>query len=46
MSSAPESLAGLSLEWQGVHHSSEGDFGEISTHTVTYETDTHNYVTV
>jgi hypothetical protein len=46
MTSAPESISGLSFEWQGVHHSREGDFGQISTHTVTYESDTHNYVTV
>jgi hypothetical protein len=46
MASAPESISGLSFEWQGVHHSREGDFGQISTHTVTYESDTHNYVTV
>jgi hypothetical protein len=45
MSKAPESLAGLSLEWTGVHHSRDGDFSEISTHTVTYETETTDYVT-
>ena len=45
MPKAPESLAGLSLEWTGVHHSRDGDFGEISTHTVTYETETTDYVT-
>lgn len=45
MPSAPESLAGLSLEWTGVHHSADGDFGEISTHTVTYETESTDYVT-
>jgi hypothetical protein len=45
MSKAPVSLAGLSLEWTGVHHSRDGDFSEISTHTVTYETETTDYVT-
>jgi hypothetical protein len=45
MPSAPVSLAGMSLQWTGVHHSEAGDFAEISTHTVTYETETTDYVT-
>ena len=46
MAVCPESLVGLSLEWTGVHHSEEGDFEDLTTHTVTYETETHAYVTV
>lgn len=46
MAVCPESLVGLSLEWTGVHHSAEGDFEDLSTHTVTYETETRAYVTV
>lgn len=42
---APESITGLSLEWVGRHHSPKGDFGDLSSHTVTYETDTTCYVT-
>ena len=42
---APERVTGLSLEWTGRHHSLQGDFGDLSTHTVTYETDTTCYVT-
>ncbi len=42
---APEHVTGLSLEWTGRHHSAQGDFGDLSTHTVTYETDTTCYVT-
>ncbi|MEM1369921.1 MAG: hypothetical protein AAGG02_18330 [Cyanobacteria bacterium P01_H01_bin.15] len=42
---APEKVTGLSLEWTGRHHSLQGDFGELSTHTVTYVTDTTCYVT-
>jgi len=45
MSAAPESLVGKSIEWVGVHHSGDGDFSDLSTHTVTYETDGHCYVT-
>lgn len=45
MSVAPENLIGLSLEWTGVHHSSTGDFADLSTHTVTYEADDYCYVT-
>ncbi|MFC6632789.1 hypothetical protein [Microbulbifer taiwanensis] len=40
-----ECLAGLSLEWTGVHHSQGGDFTDLSTHTVSYETDSECYVT-
>lgn len=42
---APESLIGTSLEWTGVHHSEKGDFTDLSTHTVTYETAGTCYVT-
>lgn len=45
MTTAPASLVGHSLEWTGVHHSARGDFEELSTHTVTYETATTAYVT-
>jgi len=42
---APDSLVGKSLEWNGVHHSEQGDFSDISTHTVTYVTENSCYVT-
>ena len=42
---APEKLTGLSLQWSGHHHSLQGDFRDLSTHTVTYETDQTCYVT-
>lgn len=42
---APEKLTGLSLQWSGRHHSPQGDFRNLSTHTVTYETDQTCYVT-
>ena len=42
---APDRVTGLSLEWTGRHHSLQGDFGDLSTHTVTYETETTCYVT-
>ena len=42
---APEKVSGLSLEWTGSHHSLQGDFADLSTHTVTYETDNTCYVT-
>jgi hypothetical protein len=45
MTVAHDNLAGRSIEWTGVHHSEHGDFTDISTHTVTYETDTTCYVT-
>lgn len=45
MTTAPESLEGKSLEWTGVHHSPHGDFTDISTHVVTYETANSCYVT-
>jgi hypothetical protein len=45
MTKAPESLAGKSIEWTGVHHSEHGDFADISTHVVTYETEHSCYVT-
>ena len=40
-----DSLVGRSLEWRGVHHTPGGDFADLSTHTVTYETAHHCYVT-
>lgn len=45
MAKAPETLAGKSIEWTGVHHSEQGDFTELSTHVVTYETETRFHVT-
>ncbi|MEM8854062.1 MAG: hypothetical protein AAGD34_10220 [Pseudomonadota bacterium] len=45
MTDAPDTLIGKSLEWSGVHHTAEGDFADLSTHTVTYETATTCYVT-
>ena len=36
----------MSLEWTGRHHSRQGDFTDLSSHTVTYETETTDYVTV
>jgi hypothetical protein len=45
MTHAPDRLVGKSIEWTGVHHSDQGDFTDISTHVVTYETDDHCYVT-
>ncbi len=42
---APDTLVGISLEWTGTHHSAQGDFADISTHTVTYETASTCYVT-
>jgi hypothetical protein len=45
MTKAPETLVGKSIEWTGVHHSEHGDFADISTHVVTYETEHSCYVT-
>ena len=45
MTKAPETLTGKSIEWTGVHHSEHGDFTDISTHVVTYETEDSCYVT-
>ncbi len=45
MATAPNSLVGKSIEWTGVHHSADGDFESLSTHTVSYETETRCYVT-
>ena len=45
MPNAPHTLLGLSLRWTGRHHSKSGDFKDLSTHTVTYETETDCYVT-
>jgi hypothetical protein len=46
MKIAPNSLVGMSIEWTGVHYSKQGDFTDLSTHTVTYETENACYVTV
>jgi hypothetical protein len=45
MTTAFESLTGRSLEWTGIHHSAGGDFKDISTHVVTYETADKCYAT-
>ena len=45
MTTAWDTLVGRSIEWTGVHHSVHGDFTDISTHTVTYETEHTCYVT-
>jgi hypothetical protein len=45
MERAPDTLTGKSLEWTGVHHSDHGDFTDLSTHVVTYETKDRCYVT-
>ena len=45
MTSAPETLAGRCIEWTGVHHSKHGDFRDLSSHVVTYETENRFYVT-
>lgn len=45
MTTTPKTLIGKSIEWTGVHHSEQGDFEDISTHTVTYETEDTCYVT-
>ncbi len=41
---APETLVGMGLKWTGEHHSEQGNFQDISTHTVCYETETTCYV--
>jgi len=40
-----DTLVGKSIEWTGVHHSEHGDFKDISTHIVSYETENTCYVT-
>jgi hypothetical protein len=45
MGQAPNTLVGKSIEWTGVHHSVHGDFTDLSTHVVTYETEDRCYVT-
>ena len=45
MTIAYDSLVNKSIEWTGVHHSENGDFTELSTHTVSYESETTCYVT-
>ena len=45
MANAWDSLVGKSIEWSGVHHSEKGDFTDISSHVVTYETENRCYVT-
>jgi len=42
---APEKITGMSLEWTGHHHSAAGDFEDLSTHTLTYVTDTTCFAT-
>ena len=44
MSVAPANLVGMGLEWTGRHHSENGDFHDLSTHTVCYETEDTCYV--
>ena len=45
MAKAYHTLAGKSIEWTGVHYSEHGDFKDISTHVVSYETEKTCYVT-
>ncbi len=45
MATAWETLKGRSIEWTGVHHSERGDFTDISSHIVSYETEDTCYVT-
>lgn len=45
MATAPDSLVGRSLEWTGVHHSADGDFADLSTHVVNYESPNQCFVT-
>lgn len=45
MAIAYDSLVAKSIEWTGVHHSERGDFTTLSTHTVSYETESTCYVT-
>jgi hypothetical protein len=45
MATAWDTLVGKSIEWTGVHHSEKGDFTDISSHIVTYETQNTCYVT-
>jgi hypothetical protein len=45
MTTAWDTLAGKSIEWTGVHYSKHGDFTDISSHIVAYETDDRYYVT-
>ena len=45
MTIAWDTLVGRSIEWTGVHHSEHGDFADISTHVVSYETEDECYVT-
>jgi hypothetical protein len=45
MATAWDTLVGKSVEWTGVHHSESGDFTDISSHIVSYETENTCYVT-
>jgi hypothetical protein len=45
MKKAYKTLAGKSIKWTGVHHSEQGDFEDITTHVVSYETENTCYVT-
>lgn len=45
MPDAPTTLTGMSLKWTGRHHSLNGDFHDLRTHTVHYLTDSTCRVT-
>ncbi len=45
MKIAFDTLVGKSIEWTGVHFSEHGDFKDLSTHIVSYETENTCYVT-
>ncbi|GEM_PF-2113016 len=40
-----DTLVSKSIEWTGIHYSEYGDFKDISTHIVSYETEDTCYVT-
>ncbi len=43
--SAYKTLAGRSIEWAGVYRSEHGDFKDLASHTVSYETEDRCFVT-
>ncbi|WP_444923284.1 hypothetical protein ACJJH9_15340 [Microbulbifer sp. DLAB2-AF] len=45
MSCAFKNLVGLSLEWTGSHYSEVGDFPDLSTYVVSYESESNCYIT-
>ena len=45
MKKAYDTLVGKSIEWTGRHYSEHGDFEDIGTHVVCYETESTCYVT-